>query len=398
MQLDFDYRPGEDLPAAAFVRLREAGPVVWSENLGGWLVSSYQGVRQVLGDVTRFTSAGTPVAEVFGAEGMLVNDTPLHHTLRAVWAKSVSIGAMRERIGQLRANAARVLAPIWPRLDAGESVDFIPVFRDYVMEFIALSFGVSRGHLDIFERWSQQSADTPALGLEEGSEAQRRHNAARAEVVALVADEMQDRRARLARGEAPDDLVTPMVAAVGQGGITEQMAADNLFNFILGAMDTTEKWLGNVLVRLCDDPALRAEVAANRSLIEPLADEVMRCDTVAQAIQRRVRPGADGAGAELCGQQLKGGDTVYLLLGAANRDAGEFAEPDRFDLRRTVKPNLGFGFGFHHCLGINIARCEVSAFVGELLATLPALKVAGRDMGASWALLGPRRLELALAA
>jgi cytochrome P450 len=397
MQLDFDYRPGEDLPYATLASLREAGPVVWSENLQAWLVTSYACVRQVLGDVTRFTSAGTPVAEVFGAEGMLVNDTPLHHTLRGVWAKAVSVSAMQARLEELRGNARRVLEPVKARLEAGEAVDFIPVFRDYVMEFIALSFGVSRENLDVFERWSQQSADTPALGLEPGSEAERRHNQARAEVIALVSEEMADRRLRLGRGEQPADLVTPMVAAVGHGGITEQMAADNLFNFILGAMDTTEKWLGNVVVRLCDDPDLRTEVDAVRSLIERMADEVMRCDTVAQAIQRRVRPSDDGAGAELGGVLLNGGDAVYLMLGAASRDSAEFADPDRFDLRRVASPNLGFGFGFHHCLGINIAKAEIRAFVTVLLDTLPELKVAECDYGASWALWGPRRLEIALA-
>ena len=58
MQLTFDYRPGEDLPFSAHRRLREAGPVVWCETLNGWLVSSYEDARAVLGDVVRFTSAG----------------------------------------------------------------------------------------------------------------------------------------------------------------------------------------------------------------------------------------------------------------------------------------------------------------------------------------------------
>jgi len=393
MQLDFDYRPGEDLPYSALARLREAGPVVWSDNLNGWLVSSYAGVREVLGDVSRFTSAGTPVAEVFGLEAMLLNDTPLHHTMRAVWARAVSVAAVQARMAELQANARRVLEPIASRLNAGEAVDFIPVFRDFVMEFIALSFDVSRENLDVFENWSRMSADTPALGLEEGSEAAERHNKARADVVALVAAEMENRRKRLAQGEQPSDLVTPMVAAVGQNGITEKMAADNLFNFILGAMDTTEKWLGNVVVRLAEDPELRARVDADRKLITPMVDEVMRFDTVAQTIQRRVRE----PGTELAGQHLKGGDAVYLMLGAANRDGSEFSDPDRFDLSRTGSTNLGFGYGFHHCLGINIARTEVVAFIGVLLDLFGPLRVAECDRGNSWGLWGPRGLELALA-
>lgn len=392
MQLDFDYRPDEDLPFSAHRRLREAGPVVWCETLNGWLVSSYEDVRAVLGDVVRFTSAGTPVAESLAGEAMLVDDTPMHHTVRAVWAKKVSRASIGERMAELEGNAARVLETARGRLEAGEAVDFVPLFRDYVMHFIASSFGVGRDKLSVFERWSQMSADTPALALPEGSPEAQRHAAVRDEVYALVRAEVRDRKERFARGELPDDLTALMVAAEGDE-ITGPMVIDNLFNFILGAMDTTEKWIGNVIVRLCEDAPLREAVKADPAKIEPMIDEVMRCDTVAQTIQRKVRE----AGAELAGQHLNGGDVVFLMLGAASRDGAEFADPDTFDLNRVVKPNLGFGFGFHHCLGVNIAKAEVISFIKVLLACLPPLKVVRCDRGNSWALWGPRALELALA-
>jgi len=392
MQLDFDYRPGEDLPFSAHRRMREAGPVVWCETLNGWLVSSYEDVRAVLGDVVRFTSAGTPVAESLAGEAMLVDDTPMHHTVRAVWAKKVSRASIGERMAELEANAARVLESAQPGLEAGAAVDFVPLFRDYVMHFIASSFGVGRDKLSVFERWSQMSADTPALALAEGSPEALRHAAVRDEVYDLVRAEVRDRKERFARGELPDDLIALMVAAEGDE-ITGPMVIDNLFNFILGAMDTTEKWIGNVIVRLCEDAPLRERVKADPARIEALIDEVMRCDTVAQTIQRKVRE----AGAELAGQRLKGGDVVFLMLGAASRDGAEFADPDRFDIDRVVKPSLGFGFGFHHCLGINIARAEVISFIKVLLANLPPLGVVRCDRGNSWALWGPRALELALA-
>ena len=62
MQIDFELRPDEGLPLSAYRRLGEEGPVVWSEPLDGWLACSFEAVRTVLGDVSRFTMAGTPVA------------------------------------------------------------------------------------------------------------------------------------------------------------------------------------------------------------------------------------------------------------------------------------------------------------------------------------------------
>jgi cytochrome P450 len=118
----------------------------------------------------------------------------------------------------------------------------------------------------------------------------------------------------------------------------------------------------------------------------------MRCDTVAQTIQRCVRQD----GAQFGGHRLAAGDPLFLLLGAANRDPAEFADPDRFSLHRKGNPQLGFGFGFHHCLGLNIARQEARAFIHVLLDALPDLRVAASYFGDSWALWGPRRLELVL--
>ena len=63
---------------------REAGPVLWSGGLDGWVVSSYEAVKTVLSDLSRFTSEGTPVAETLVPDAMLLNDTTQHHAIRAV--------------------------------------------------------------------------------------------------------------------------------------------------------------------------------------------------------------------------------------------------------------------------------------------------------------------------
>jgi cytochrome P450 len=94
------------------------------------------------------------------------------------------------------------------------------------------------------------------------------------------------------------------------------------------------------------------------------------------------------------GQPLNAGDPVFVLLGAANRDPAKFAEADRFDMRRPAIPHMGFGVGFHHCLGLHIVRLEAQVFVDVLLDTLTGLRVAEADYGDSWALWGPRALYM----
>jgi cytochrome P450 len=221
----------------------------------------------------------------------------------------------------------------------------------------------------------------------------RRHLAVKNEVYAVIHDEMDKRQARFAAGETPVDLVSLMVAAAGQDGITRKMVADNLMNLFLGALDTTTKWIGNILVVLKRHPETLAEVQTDRRLLTQAAEEVMRLETVAQMLLRLVR--ADGT--EFGGQRMRAGDKVYTMLGVANHDSEMFEDAGVLKIHREQKLQLGFGFGMHQCLGVHLARLEAVGFMDVLLDMFPALQIASCDYGESWALWGPRRLHVRLA-
>ncbi|HEX2501282.1 MAG TPA: cytochrome P450 [Methylomirabilota bacterium] len=68
--------------------------------------------------------------------------------------------------------------------------------------------------------------------------------------------------------------------------------------------------------------------------------------------------------AEIGGVPIPAGSLVLGLLGAANRDPAQFAEPDRLDLRRDEPRHLGFGSGIHYCLGASLARLEAQVVMG----------------------------------
>jgi cytochrome P450 len=393
MHVDFAYRPDEGLPSSALDTLRSQGPVFWSDTLGGWVVSSYEAVKTVLGETARFTSEGTPVEVAFGREAMLVTDTSLHHTMRAVWAKQVSPQAMRERANALEDFARRSLEPLAERLRAGETANIMETFLDFVTEVIAWMFEVPQDCIGDLKRWNLMLSNAPALGGAEDSPEQLAHMRAKSEVYDFLEQVMQDRRDRAAAGEQLHDLISLMVAAEGQGGITRAMAADNLLNFFLGALDTTMKWLGHIVIFLDRRPDLRAEVRPRRDLLPQLIEEVMRLDTVAQSLMRIVREDT-----ELAGIRLKARDQLYVLLGAANRDGAVFEDPSAFRLDREAKAHLGFGHGLHNCLGAATARQETLSFLNVLLDVLPDLQVTAVDYGDTWALWGPRRLEVRLAA
>jgi cytochrome P450 PksS len=70
------------------------------------------------------------------------------------------------------------------------------------------------------------------------------------------------------------------------------------------------------------------------------------------------------------------GEIVLTVLGSANRDAEQFAAPDRLDLGREPNPHLSFGQGAHYCLGAPLARLEGQLALAALLQRMPALRLA----------------------
>ncbi len=73
---------------------------------------------------------------------------------------------------------------------------------------------------------------------------------------------------------------------------------------------------------------------------------------------------------ELAGVAIEKGADVALMIGAANRDERKYTEPDRYDMFRSQRQHVGFGFGVHVCLGMHLARMESRIAVNTLFDRL----------------------------
>ncbi|MBH0780424.1 cytochrome P450 [Nocardia bovistercoris] len=180
-----------------------------------------------------------------------------------------------------------------------------------------------------------------------------------------------------ARREHPrDDLISVLVAAelTGEDGKPQRLTDAEIYSFAIllltAGSGTTWKQMGIVLTALLQRPDVLAAVEADRTLLRPAVDEAVRWLPTDPMFSRYVTRDSD-----FHGVALPEGAVVHLCLGAANRDPARWELPDEYDITRKPRPSFGFGSGAHACLGMHLARAEITTGVNALLDRLPNLRL-----------------------
>ena len=151
---------------------------------------------------------------------------------------------------------------------------------------------------------------------------------------------------------------------------TEELLATGLLLFLVGH-ETTTNLIGNGVLALLRHPEELRRLRRDPTLRESAEEELLRYDSPVQHVSRLVYEDVT-----LGSRTIPAGSLVLGLLGAANRDPGQFPEPDRLDLGRRDNRHLAFGWGIPFCLGAPLARLEGQLAFGTLLRRLPNLALA----------------------
>ncbi|WP_233829846.1 cytochrome P450 [Paraburkholderia sp. ZP32-5] len=180
-------------------------------------------------------------------------------------------------------------------------------------------------------------------------------------------------RRRREPGDPQHDVLTRLIQ--GEGPNEQLSEAELLQNciFILNAgHETTTNLIGNGLVTLTEWLEQRDALLREPALIGTAVEECLRFESSNQLGNRMTT-----VDTEIGGVALAAGTPVTLCIGAANRDPEQFAEPDRFDIRRDPNRHLAFGFGIHQCAGLSLARLEARIAIGRFVQRFPAYRLDG---------------------
>jgi cytochrome P450 len=389
-------------PYPRLAELRRDQPVHYSPALKGWAVLRHADVQRVMRDAEMSADKMTPFYAALAPGqksqvetlitylgGWLVfKDPPVHTRLRSLIARAFTPKAL----ASVRPNVERIVALLLEDLDGRREIDLVADFANPLPAYVIMDMlGVPRALLPDMRAWSEdiklfigsarQAPDKYALARR-GTEAMA--NCFRALITAR-------------RAKPHDDILAMLVAAndAQDGRLSDDELIATSILFLFAGHETTASLIAMASIALLQDEAARATFLGLKAPaeVQVAVEEFLRFDGPTPAMMRVALRDT-----EIGGHAIKTGDRVWTFIGAANRDPGVFAAPDRLDLRRNPNPHVTFGFGAHFCLGAPLARMEAQIALPNLHARYPRMSLSSdpTNWNDGLTLRGPREVRVML--
>jgi hypothetical protein len=375
---DFDLTRLEDgffeNPYPIYAQLRDESPIHRLPD-GGWLLTRHADLDAVYRDRTSF-SADKKAA--FGPKFGVATPLFEHHTTSLVFSDPPYHTRVRRRIvGALSPSAIRGLIPGLERLindlcdtiEARGHCDLVEDFASAIpIEVIGNLLGVPRDERGPLRAWSL--AILGALDPAPSSTALALGQRSVTEFLEYLRRLVADRRLHpLGDG----DIVTRLLREdANSEPLSEHELLHNCIFLLNAGHETTTNLIANGLATLLPRAADRASLVQTPAAMATTVEECLRFESPNQLGNRLVI-----APVEIGGHRFEPGDYLTLAIGAANRDPKVFADPDRFDIRRSPNPHLAFAAGGHACAGMSVARVEAEVAIRTFLTRLPSAQLNG---------------------
>lgn len=367
-------------PYPVLHRLRDAGPVHRDEGSGIFFVLGHAEFRQMamaaeMGRDTRLWTYGwnrpeskerDPLSyELFSEfQRQMVNaNPPDHRRMRDVFEKLLRPGEMARYAAMIEAECTALI----DQMPAGSPFDFMSAFARLLPTRVARNlYGIPPemdGQLALWNAAVIKIGDI-MMGPAQKTEALDALRAYKAYLRSHLESPPQAR-------DCPFAFTGNALEAMQQGVMDEDETVNNLLGIISGN-ETTATLLGNGLYALLQNPAELARLRADRSLMRPAIEEMLRFEPAINFILRVAITDF-----RLGDIDIPAGSMAIGLVCAINRDPLKFDRPDVFDAGRTPNAQSIFGGGPHVCIGAALARLQAQAAFTALLDRFAEIELAG---------------------
>lgn len=181
--------------------------------------------------------------------------------------------------------------------------------------------------------------------------------------------------------EPADDLTSELLAAhaANPDDLSYREVESIVYGLSFAGHEIVSNFIANTMLALLPNRTYWDAIRKDPSLITNALEEVLRFDSP-QTSWRRVAL----VDTNLGGIDIPAGTQIFLSIGAANHEAGEFEAPSTFDIyRENARKHISFGHGIHFCIGARLARLEGQIALETLAETIPSLRLSA-DQELRW--------------
>lgn len=321
-----------------------------------WYVLAYQDVRAAYMDAENFSNSDYNTADELTLKNFPLGiDPPEHGKYRALLAPKFSPSAMKGYEARIRTWCRQLVEEIAPKGQCDFAQEFAMRYPTGIfLDLMGLPIESLPEYLDIVHSMSLTPTDQEDYGAIMA--------AGEKKIIDIFEQHLDSRRK-----DPKDDLTSYLLSSEVDGRPLNQTELLSIcLNLFRGGLDTVVVQLGHIFMHLAQDPALRERIRIEPESIPKIIEEMVRYHTIGISRRRVVRD------LEFAGCPMKAGDQVVLPLGAANRDTARFENPNNFDPdRKSMSANLAFAAGPHICVGMHLARLELSIALQEWHERIP---------------------------
>ena len=366
-------------PYSFYSALHRTSPTFVWEDYGHWCFTGFKEVnallrdkrfgRQILHVATREELGWPPPKDHTAAfdltekYSLLALEPPAHTRLRTL----VNRAFVSRHVEQLRPRIEKLANEIIDGFEGDGGTELIKAFAAPIPAIvIAEMIGLPAEMATQLLNWSNRMVQMYMFGVTRDTELDA--NKASEDFMTYLAGVIAERR------RAPkEDLLTHMLTTEVNGQkLSEDEVVSTAILLLNAGHEATVHTTGNAVKTILDSGLDPATLFSSEAQTEATVEECLRYDAPLHMFTRYAL--SDVA---LDGEvSIKKGDTVGLMLGAANRDPLRFKHADRFDPFRDDGQNVSFGAGIHFCIGAPLARIELQVALSTLFRRLPGLKLA----------------------
>ena len=367
-------------PYPIYEELRGLGPVVHLTRDDLYALPRYEEVREASMDWRTFSSArGVFVDPTMNSnlEGItLCSDPPEHTMMRSVLGRPLRQDRMRDVAPRIEAEADRIVTALVDRgrFDAAtELAEHLPM--TVVADLVGLP---DQGRAKILEWaaaiWDVQGPDNERFANAMPSVEEFLHFAVHEAVPGHI---------------DPDGWAAHLYQAADRGELPREKCPVMMMDYVAPSLDTTILAITNAIALFAAHPEQWDLLRADRSLIPHAINESLRLESPVPQFSRVLTKEH-----EIDGVALPAGSRVALLYGSANRDERHYPDPTRFDITRRPSDHLAFGHGEHVCIGMHLARLEISTLLDRLADRVSRFEIVASTPMFNNGLRGLEHLEV----